>query len=143
MLQSIKLFLTYESLDDDFENYDCESPLLFEHLQRKIEGQSLSEFREEWLSELLKYESYVERISKIRASNAQNKEESFAQMLCEWKETLRLTSFCGFNDVKRFYKMYKEYLRLKILDVKSVQCVVLGDEHLHVSLRMLKNSYIF
>ena len=32
MLQSIKLFRTYELLDEDFRNYGCESPF---HLKRK------------------------------------------------------------------------------------------------------------
>ena len=36
MLQSLKFFLTYESLDEDFEQYDFESPLSYKHLQRKI-----------------------------------------------------------------------------------------------------------
>ena len=65
MLNSLKLFLKYDSLDEDFEQYDCESPLSYEHLQRKIEDQSESEVRKEWLSELLKYEEYVEKVSKI------------------------------------------------------------------------------
>ena len=54
MIKSLNLFLTYEGLDEDFEQYDCESPLSYEHLQRKVEGQSESEVRKEWLSELLK-----------------------------------------------------------------------------------------
>ena len=124
MLKSLKLFLTYDSLDVDFEQYDCESPLSYEHLQRKIEDQSESEVRKEWLSELLKYEEYVEKVSKIRASTTQNKAESFAQVLSEWKETLRLTTFCGFNDVKRFYKMFHEYQRLKNIGCKI--CTVCG-----------------
>ena len=53
MIKSLRLFLTYESLDEDFEEYDCESPLSYQHLQRKIEDQSESEVRKEWLSELL------------------------------------------------------------------------------------------
>merc|ERR1711949_109260 len=83
MLKSHKLFLTYESLDQDFEQYDCESPVSYEHLLRKIEDQSESEVRKEWLNELLKYEEYMERVSKIRASNTQNKAESFAQVVSQ------------------------------------------------------------
>ena len=124
MLKSLKLFLTYESLDEDFEQYDCESPVSYEHLLRKIEDQSESEVRKEWLNELLKYEEYMERVSKIRASTTQNKAESFAQVVSEWKETLRLTTFCGFNDVKRFYKMFQEYQRLKNIGCKI--CTVCG-----------------
>ena len=83
MLKSLKLFLTYESLDEDFEQYDCESPVSYEHLLRKIEDQSESQVRKEWLNELLKYEEYMERVSKIRASTTQNKAESFAQVVSE------------------------------------------------------------
>ena len=118
MLQSLKLFLTYESLDEDFDQYDCESPLSYEHIQRKIEDQSESEVRKEWLIELLQYEEYVEKVSKIRASTNQNKAESLAQVVSEWKETLRLTTFCGFNNVKLFYKMFQEYQRLKNIGCK-------------------------
>ena len=78
MLKSLKLFLTYQCLDEDFEQYDCESPLSYEHLQRKIEDQCESEVRKEWFSELLQYEEYVEKVSKIRASTTQNKAESLA-----------------------------------------------------------------
>ena len=106
MLQSLKLFLTYETLDEDFGKYDCDSPFPYDHLKTKIEDQSPSKVRNEWL-ELLKYEQYVEKVSKIRAYNTRNKAESVAQVICECKETVRLTSFCGFNDVKRFYKCIK------------------------------------
>ena len=118
MIKSLKLLLMYETLDEDFEQYDCESPPSYQHLQRKIADQSASEVRKEWLSELLKYEEYVGKVTKIRASNNQNKAESFAEVINEWKETLRLTSFCGFNDVKRFYKMFHEYQRLKNIGCK-------------------------
>ena len=35
MLQSLKLFLTFESLDEDFEKYDCDAPLPYEYLAKK------------------------------------------------------------------------------------------------------------
>ena len=85
---------------------------------------SASEVRKEWLSELLKYEEYVGKVSSIRASNTQNKAESFAQVINAWKEKLRLTSFCGFNDVKRFYKLYEEYQNFKYIGCKI--CTVCG-----------------
>ena len=37
MLQSLKLFLTFEILDDDFEKYDCNAPLPHEYLMKKTE----------------------------------------------------------------------------------------------------------
>ena len=106
MIRSLKLFLTYESLDEDFEEYDCESPLPYEELIRKTVHETASEVRKEWLTELQKYESYVERYSTIRASNSQNRAQSFDQLITEWKETLRVTTFCGFNDIKRYYRMH-------------------------------------
>ena len=140
MLQSLKLFLTYESLNEDFDHYDCESPSSYEHLQRKIVDQNASEVRQEWLSELLKYEEYVGKVSSIRASNTPNKAESFAQVIDEWKETLRLTSFCGFNDVKRFYKMFHEYERLKNIGCKI--CTVCGSRR-RTPVRKLKDAKQF
>ena len=109
MLGSLKLFLTYESLDDDFEEYDCESPLPYEELTRKTVQETASKVRKEWLIELQQYVGYVERYSSTRGSNEQNKAESLDKVISEWKETLRLTTFSGFNDVKRFYRMYEEY----------------------------------
>ena len=132
--------MMYESFDGDFEQYDFESPFPYEHLKRKIDNQSPSEVRKEWLSELLKYEQYLEKVSKIRASNIQNKAESFAQVVSEWKETLRLTSFCGFNDVKRFYKMFHEYQRLKNIGCKI--CTVCGSRR-RTPERKLKNTKQF
>ena len=77
MLRSLNLFLTYEILDDDFDEYDCQSPVPYEHLVRKTEDQTELEVRKEWVDELLKYEQYVRDFSSIRASNSQNKAESF------------------------------------------------------------------
>ena len=105
MLGSVKLFLTYESLDEDFEEYDCQSPLPYEELTRKIVHETASKVRKEWLIELQLYVAYVERYSSIRGSNEQNKAESLDKVIREWKETLRVTTFSGFNDVKRFYRM--------------------------------------
>ena len=67
MIMRFKLFLMYETLDEDFEKYDCKSPPSYQHLQRKIVEQNVSEVRKEWLSELLKYEEYVGKVSSIRA----------------------------------------------------------------------------
>ena len=39
-------------------------------------------------------------------------------------ETLRVTTFCGFNDVRRFYTMYEEYQKLKNIGCKI--CTVCG-----------------
>ena len=83
MLESVKLFLQYESLDEDFEKYDCETPFPYEDLKTKIEDQSPSQVRKQWLSEILKYEQYVEKVTEIRASNTRNKAESIAQVICE------------------------------------------------------------
>ena len=47
MLQSLNLFLLYESLDEDFGKYDCESPSPYEHLKTKIEDKSPSEVRKD------------------------------------------------------------------------------------------------
>ena len=47
MIKSLKLLLMYETLDEDFEQYDCESPPSYQHLQRKIVDQSASEVRKE------------------------------------------------------------------------------------------------
>ena len=124
MLGSLKLFLMYESLDEDFEEYNCQSPLPYEELVRKTVHETASEVRKEWLMELQKYEGYVERYSTIRTSNLQNKKESFDQLISKWKETLRVTTFCGFNDVNRFYTMYEEYQKLKNIGCKI--CTVCG-----------------
>ena len=102
MLRSLKLFLTYDILDDDFEKYDCNAPLPLEYLIKKTEDQIALKVRKEWLSELQEYENYVKEISSNRVSNTQNKAESFDKVITKWKETLRVTTFCGFNDVKRF-----------------------------------------
>ena len=50
MLGSLKLFLTYESLDEDFEEYDCESPLPYEELTRKTVQETASKVRKNGLS---------------------------------------------------------------------------------------------
>ena len=55
------------------------------------------------------YEGFVKEFSSIRVSKSQNKAEAYGKVLSKWKETLRVTTFCGFNDVKRFYKLYEEY----------------------------------
>ena len=115
MLRSLKLFLTYENLDDDFEKYDCESPFSYEDLIKKTVHHTPLKVRKEWINELLQYESYVEEFSTIRASKSQNKAESFGRVIAKWKETLRVTTFCGFNDVKRFYKLYEEYQKFKFI----------------------------
>ena len=63
-------------MDEDFEGYDCESPLAYEELIRKTMHQTASKVRKEWLIELQQYVGYVQRYSSIRASNEQNKAES-------------------------------------------------------------------
>ena len=93
MLGSLKLFLRYESLDEDFEDYDCKSPLPYEELMRKTVHETATEVRKEWLIELQKYEGYVERYSSIQGSNAQNKAESLDEVISEWKETFELQHF--------------------------------------------------
>ena len=75
MIRSLKLFLTYESLDEDFEEYD-KSLLPYEELIRKTVHETALEVRKEWLIELQKYEGYVERYSSIRGSNTQNKADA-------------------------------------------------------------------
>ena len=109
MLQSLKLFLTFDILDDDFEKYDCNAPLPHEYLMKKTEDQTELKVRKEWITELLVYEGFVKEFSSIRVSKSQNKVEAFGKVLSKWKETLRVTTFCGFNDVKRFYKLYEEF----------------------------------
>ena len=52
MLRSLKLFLTFESLDEDFEKYDCQSPVPYEELIRKTVHETALQVREEWLIEL-------------------------------------------------------------------------------------------
>ena len=98
MLQSLKLFLTFDILDDDFEKYDCNAPLPHEYLMKKTEDQTELKVRKEWITELLLYEGCVKEISSIRASKTQNKAEAFDKVISKWKETLRVTTFCGFND---------------------------------------------
>ena len=127
-------------MDEDFENYARESPLPYEHLKRKIEDQSASEVREEWLSELLKYEEFLEKVSSIRALISKDKAGSVAQVISEWKKTLRLTTFCGFNDVKRFYKMYKKYQSLKYIGCKV--CTVCGSR-IRTPVQKLKDAREF
>ena len=61
-------------------------------------------------------------------------------MVSEWKETLRLTTFCGFNDVKRFYKMFHEYQRLKNIGCKI--CTVCGSRR-RTPVRKLKDAKHF
>ncbi|MEO1589606.1 MAG: hypothetical protein AAFS00_20170, partial [Bacteroidota bacterium] len=124
MLRTLQLFLTYDSLDEDFEEYDCQSPLPYEELIRKTKHQTASKVRKEWLIELQQYVGYVERYSSIRGSDEQNKAESLDKVISEWKETFRLTTFSGFNDVKRFYRMYEEYEKLKNMGCKI--CTVCG-----------------
>ena len=80
--------------------------------------------RKEWLSELQEYENYVKEISSNRVSNTQNKAEAFDKVISKWNETLRVTTFCGFNDVKRFYKLYEEYQKFKYVGCKI--CTVCG-----------------
>ena len=89
--------------------------------------------RKEWLIELQKYEGYVERYSSIRGSNVQNKAESLEEVISNWKETLRVTTFCGFNDVNRFYRMYEEYQKLKTWAVRFALFADVGDRHLQGS----------
>ena len=124
MLRTLKLFLTYESLDEDFEEYDCQSPLPYEELIKKTVHETATKVRKEWLMELHKYEGYVERYSSMRGSNEQNKRESLDEIISKWKETLRVTTFCGFNDIERFYRMYDEYQKLKNMGCKI--CTVCG-----------------
>ena len=38
ILRSLKRFLTYDILDDDFEKYDCDAPLPYEYLIKKNGG---------------------------------------------------------------------------------------------------------
>ena len=75
---------------------------------KKTADQTALKVMKEWISELLEYEGYVKEFSSIQASKSQNMTESFGTVLSKWKETLRVTTFCGFNDVKRFYKLYEE-----------------------------------
>ena len=82
----------------------------------------------------------MEKVSKIRASTTQNKAESLVKVVSEWKETLRLTTFCGFNDVKRFYKMFHEYQRLKNIGCKI--CTVCGSRR-RTPVRKLKDAKHF
>ena len=71
-----------------------------------------------------RYEYYVMEFSSIRVSKSQNKVEAFGKVLSKWKETLRVPTFCGFNDVKRFYKLYEEYQKFKYIGCKI--CTVCG-----------------
>ena len=48
----------------------------------------------------------------------------FDKIISKWKETLRVTTCCGFNDVKRFYKLYEEYQKFKYIGCKI--CTVCG-----------------
>ena len=59
MLQSLKLFLTFDILDDDFEKYDCNAPLPHEYLTKKTEDQTALKVRKKWITELLEYEGFV------------------------------------------------------------------------------------
>ena len=143
MLKSLKLFLTYDILDDDFEKFNCDAPMPYQYLLTKTENKTSLKVRKEWITELLLYERYVEEFSSIRASNLPNKVELLHNLLSKWKETLRVTTFCGFNDVKRFYKLYEEYQKFKYIGCKI--CTVCGCRRrvLGGSLRMLYISYIF
>ena len=50
MLQSLKLFLTFDILDDDFEKYDCNTPLPHEYLIRSMKIMWRSSHRFEFLN---------------------------------------------------------------------------------------------
>ena len=69
---------------------------------KKTQDQTELKVRKEWITELLVYEALVKESTSIRVSKSQNKAEAFGKVLPKWKETLRVTTFCGFNNVKDF-----------------------------------------
>ena len=99
--------MSYKSLDEDFEEYDCESPLPYEELNRKTINETASEVKKEWLSELQKYEGYVKRYSSIRGSNSQNKAESFVKSSLSGRRLFELQLFVASMMSNDFTKCMK------------------------------------
>ena len=78
----------------------------------------------EWLSEISKYKQYVQQFSDILESPEENDQQRLDQIVSAWKETVRTTHFCGFNDINRFYERYSEYN--KVRKAKCKICTVCG-----------------
>ena len=80
--------------------------------------------RQDWLVELEQYKLYVKQYSEIRSQSVEKKKDKLAEVLLNWKETLRTTRFCGYNDITKFYDRYRQFE--KIRDAKCRSCNVCG-----------------
>ena len=100
-------------------------PKSYEELQLKTVGVSKSQPRNEWLAELKKYKLYVEQYSETRLNSSENKEEKLAEIVSNWKETLRSIRFCWYNDITKFYDRYRQFEEIR--DAKCQTCTVCGE----------------
>ena len=46
------------------------------------------------------------------------------EVVLNWKETLRTTQFCGYNDITKFYERYHQFEEIR--DAKCRSCTVCG-----------------
>ena len=78
----------------------------------------------QWMSEINQYKLYVQQYSDIVESPEESDQEMLDDILSTWKETLRTTHFCGYNDINSFYKRYRQYE--KLTNAKCKICNVCG-----------------
>lgn len=74
--------------------------------------------------ELEQYKLYVKQYSEIRSQSVEKKKDKLAEVLLNWKETLRTTRFCGYNDITKFYDRYRQFEEIR--DAKCRSCTVCG-----------------
>ena len=82
------------------------------------------EIKQEWFSEIKQYKLYVEQYSDIELSPGESDQKMLDQIVSTWKETLRTTHFCAYNDIKCFYERYHQYE--KVRNAKCRICTVCG-----------------
>ena len=124
MLESIFVFLKYPELADDLEEYDCKNPTPYENLRDRTVGMTSVELKKEWFSEIKEYKQYIQQYTNIKLSPGQSDHQMLNNIISTWKETLRTTRFCGYNDIKSFYERYREYD--KVRNAKCRICSVCG-----------------
>ena len=116
--------LEYPQLADEFEDSTFLFTVSYIQIEQKTGGMSKHIVKKEWVTEIEKYRSYVNEYARVRLMSEGRKEEKLTELISKWRETLRTSKFCGYNDITKFYERYNEFEYLK--KIKCRICTVCG-----------------
>ena len=123
MLKSIDLFIRHPQLGEHLEAYNCDNPISFDELKQKADDFSEVEPNKKLILEINQYKNYLNQYTKIRQIG-KDTEQNLNILVSKWKETLRCSKFCGYNDINKFYERYDEFRGIR--DAKCRVCTICG-----------------